>query len=1082
MSLSGIVNNVTNWFFGSREVTPLFKNQECRQIPQQNTYHSQSTKSNKILNQQDAAVRSFNHYISAHLHGCRFKSALIRKTNEGIISFSFTTNGPGSKKTIDFLDEKEMNEWLFAQQLVDVWEIIDCQDRKRIYYKLMQLDESGYEDKTKDELYSKLNEKYGDLFKLDNLDNDHDTKFIQVKTGISGHPYYLEVSFDNLYYIAKNMKLQNDSVLPQKIVKKKVHPTPPTNYLKIASVAAFVFLLFDTGFLKMMGTAIAYGLTARSGNSQVFRNSVFISELAHLIAQVNMQNLPPYVSQPIGDIIVNPGVPIELSNLQNIFSDPDKDTLHVTFSTVPPDFILVNRDPSVFVNTINETASVSKVVVNGTLLHVFKFSGNYEIWNISNINEPKKLSTFVNLNYLADGVTDGNYAYLSTGNGRVVDISDPNLPLYGADFSSEIANPGNLALDPTRQILWVIGSTFGNQLFGVNISDPTNPTLLSSTTVPNSYTCYIALDNDNNLYVVGGYQRGLRIYNATDPTNPNVINFNELYDVSEGIAYQDKKVYIAERYLGTLIYDVSTSNATYLGSVNEGGIITSDSVAKSGQYVYSSYSATGVDSNKVTMINALNPSNPIIYTDIFFPNGTIPTRVEVDGNRIFVATNNGVSVYDVDTLNMTGIPTPEDRGLFPIILTANDGRGGTVDYHFNIIVQSGNITIAKPIPDQNAEVGVPFNLQVNATDTFNAPAGDPISLSVNGLPAWLHFANDTFTGTPSNKDVGSDQVNLIATDPFVGNITDSFQIRVKPSNNTSSTTGSTSSTTGKTDQKTSSSNTNISPLIIGVSVAGGIMLFLIVGGTLIYLGRKKDRQNKIHFPAENFELSLQERKNITSVFGDANYGWIDFTKEEEKEKLFQATGAILENDEGIIGKGNYGVIRICWSFKENDYVAAKTVEGKENCAASKGEADLQRKAQGPGVWPILNTIVDEKNNKLVHLMPYASLDNLDRIRQMIREAGREKEVENFASVIAKNVLQGLVTLHKQKIYHCDLKGSNVLGDHKGVIGITDFGCSIASDSGIIEPRVSDYRYQSPSRLIGESLSEIKKIPGKLDVS
>jgi hypothetical protein len=58
-----------------------------------------------------------------------------------------------------------------------------------------------------------------------------------------------------------------------------------------------------------------------------------------------------------------------------------------------------------------------------------------------------------------------------------------------------------------------------------------------------------------------------------------------------------------------------------------------------------------------------------------------------------------------------------------------------------------------------------------------------------------------------------------------------------------------------------------------------------------------------------------------------------------------------------------GAICVCWNFEKNQYVVAKIVKGKEN---SEEEAQLQRKAAGPNVWPIYNTIKDIKHSPYAH--------------------------------------------------------------------------------------------------------------------
>ena len=83
--------------------------------------------------------------------------------------------------------------------------------------------------------------------------------------------------------------------------------------------------------------------------------------------------------------------------------------------------------------------------------------------------------------------------------------------------------------------------------------------------------------------------------------------------------------------------------------------------------------------------------------------------------------------------------------------------------------------VASSLGDQNANEDAAFSFQIPADTFVDSDAGDVLTLSVNALnangdpvalPAWLNFdaGTGTFSGTPTNADVGSVSVQVTATD------------------------------------------------------------------------------------------------------------------------------------------------------------------------------------------------------------------------------------------------------------------------------------------------------------------------------
>ena len=143
--------------------------------------------------------------------------------------------------------------------------------------------------------------------------------------------------------------------------------------------------------------------------------------------------------------------------------------------------------------------------------------------------------------------------------------------------------------------------------------------------------------------------------------------------------------------------------------------------------------------------------------------------------------------FDAVTRTFSGTPANGDVGTVSIDVIANDGNGGTVTDTFDIVVANTNDapTLANPIPDQSATENSAFNFQF-AANTFNdVDVGDTLTYSAQlagggVLPAWLSFdaVTRTFSGTPSNSDVGSLTIEVTANDGQGGVVSDSFVLAI----------------------------------------------------------------------------------------------------------------------------------------------------------------------------------------------------------------------------------------------------------------------------------------------------------------
>ncbi len=147
--------------------------------------------------------------------------------------------------------------------------------------------------------------------------------------------------------------------------------------------------------------------------------------------------------------------------------------------------------------------------------------------------------------------------------------------------------------------------------------------------------------------------------------------------------------------------------------------------------------------------------------------------------------------FDAATRTFSGTPGNANVGTLSIEVIANDGNGASITDTFDIVVANTNDapTVANAIPNQNATEEAAFSFEF-AANTFNdVDAGATLTYTAQlagggALPAWLSFdpVTRTFSGTPDNANVGTVNIDLIASDGNGGSVTDTFSIHVANTN------------------------------------------------------------------------------------------------------------------------------------------------------------------------------------------------------------------------------------------------------------------------------------------------------------
>ena len=139
------------------------------------------------------------------------------------------------------------------------------------------------------------------------------------------------------------------------------------------------------------------------------------------------------------------------------------------------------------------------------------------------------------------------------------------------------------------------------------------------------------------------------------------------------------------------------------------------------------------------------------------------------------------------TGTITGTPTNDDVLASPInlMITANDGRQGTVTCTYTLTVNDINDDPVCSNGSGSVTQGTPANLDISGS--FSDPDNDTLSFSATGFPAGSSLSlgvTGTIIGTPTNDDVLASPISLMITanDGRQGTVTCTYTLTVNDIN------------------------------------------------------------------------------------------------------------------------------------------------------------------------------------------------------------------------------------------------------------------------------------------------------------
>jgi len=260
--------------------------------------------------------------------------------------------------------------------------------------------------------------------------------------------------------------------------------------------------------------------------------------------------------------------------------------------------------------------------------------------NVQNV-----LGTLVNTRQLAfatnfpggDGTgiaasADGNTVFTFAGSLKITDVTDPTNPVL---LSSTNVGPVQccviLALAESRNLVF-IGN--GNGLYVVDVSNRAMPTVLSSLTLGAGVGDIVVSGNYAYAVVSTNGHGVVQVIDVTDPANPQAVA-EAPTNPSNGylaLAVSGSRLYVGEmlQFSGNIrVFDISNPAAPVARGVvaTQGG---SGSMVASGNWVFHTYQYADV--GWIQAVDVSDPENPVALTPL---GGTPPGQLAISGNYLF---------------------------------------------------------------------------------------------------------------------------------------------------------------------------------------------------------------------------------------------------------------------------------------------------------------------------------------------------------------------------------------------------------------------------------------------------------------
>jgi len=423
-------------------------------------------------------------------------------------------------------------------------------------------------------------------------------------------------------------------------VQNVIHP-----YIQKMITGTYVAVTHDNGFVylvkKMNETQYAMEIWRISQNGDPVKQTTYQLDVQvhKLIVDADKVYLAAYDSGLIIIDVSNKNSPSELARYStNCYAMDVAIAGHFAYVANNNDGLLI-LDVSVLPSEVGryKTEDIADAIdVNGAYAYIGERYNIYEIVDISNNADPKKVSkNFVGYG-VKDILVDGNYMYVANIGGglKVIDISDRTLPHVVGVYNS-ISSGENMHI--VNGYAYIADGS--NGLVIVDIRNKRLPVQVGYLQLILSHIYDVKVSGEF-AYLVSG--TGLTIVDISKPDNLQIVGSISTNGTAKGVYIKGNYAYVADGNNGLVVIDITDKSAPSL----IGNYIPSDSVdyadiVVDGNFAYVLNLGDGLVILNISDLNAVSRVGNVSL-------GGYPSQLVKNGNYIYIATGqNGASIIDI---------------------------------------------------------------------------------------------------------------------------------------------------------------------------------------------------------------------------------------------------------------------------------------------------------------------------------------------------------------------------------------------------------------------------------------------------